>query len=108
MSGRGRYYMKNYTSRWRMKSSGFAIGVLAALFAVSGPAQAGPAREEKGQLFDGPGGKLYYAVMGSGNETPLVLVNGRSRFDPTSFHTSTPWDALAKNPPVSFYQQRRK
>ncbi len=109
MSGRGRYYVKNYTSRLRRKvakSSGFAIGVLAALFAVSGPAQAEPAHEEKGQLFDGPGGKLYYEVIGSGNEAPLVLVNGGPGFDHTYLHTSTAWDALAKNRRVIFYDQR--
>src|SRR5260370_12184659 len=88
------------------KSSGFAIGVLAALFAVSGPAPAEPAREEKGQLFDGPGGKLYYEVMGSGNETPLVLVNGGPGFDHTYLPTSTAWGSLAKNRRVIFYDQR--
>jgi len=106
MSGRGRYYMKNYTSRLRMKSSGFAVGVLAALFVGGGLAQARPAHEEKGQLFDGPGGKLYYEVIGSGNETPLVLVNGGPGFDHTYLHTSTAWDALAKNRRVIFYDQR--
>ncbi len=109
MSLRGRYYMKNYTGRFRRKvakSSGFAVGVLAALFAVSGVAQAGPAREEKGRLFDAPGGKLYYEVIGSGNETPLVLVNGGPGFDHTYLHTSTAWDALAKNRRVIFYDQR--
>jgi len=64
------------------------------------------AHDEKGQLFDGPGGKLYYEVIGSGNATPLVLVNGGPGFDHTYFHTSPAWDSLAKNRRVIFYDQR--
>jgi len=30
---------------------------------------------ENGTTFDGPGGKIYYEVIGSGKEVPLVLVN---------------------------------
>src|SRR5690349_18461635 len=59
--------------------------------------------EEKGQLFDGPGGKLYYEVIGTGDTTPLVLVNGGPGFDHTYLHTSPVWDTLAKKRRIVFY-----
>ena len=68
-------------------------------------AQAVP-HEEKGQLFDGPGGKLYYEVIGAGAGTPLIAVNGGPGFDHTYFHTSTAWDPLSKNRRIVFYDQR--
>jgi proline iminopeptidase len=61
---------------------------------------------ENGQLFDGPGGKLYYELIGAGNATPLVLVNGGPGFDHTYLHTSPAWETLAKNRRVVFYDQR--
>jgi proline iminopeptidase len=64
------------------------------------------ANNENGQLFDGPGGKLYYEVIGAGNATPLVLVNGGPGFDHTYLHTSPAWETLAKNRRVVFYDQR--
>lgn len=73
---------------------------------VTAPANAQVAREEKGQLFDGPGGKLYYEVLGSGAGTPLIAVNGGPGFDHTYFHTSTAWDTLDKNRRIIFYDQR--
>jgi len=81
------------------------IWVLVVFFA-SNVVQAGPAHEEKGQFFDGPGGKLYYEVIGSGKETPLLLVNGGPGFDHTYLQTSPAWDTLAKNRRVIFYDQR--
>jgi len=77
----------------------FALTIAILLGALT-PAWA--ARDEKGQLFDGPGGKLYYEVIGSGNATPLVLVNGGPGFDHTYFHTSSAWDSLAKNRRIIF------
>jgi len=68
-----------------------------------------PARasfDEKGQVFDGPGGKLYYEIIGSGDGTPLVLVNGGPGFDHTYLHTSRVWDALSKQRRIVFYDQR--
>jgi proline iminopeptidase len=82
------------------------IWVLVVFLATSNVAQAGPAHEEKGQFFDGPGGKLYYEVIGSGTETPLLLVNGGPGFDHTYLHTSPAWDTLAKHRRVIFYDQR--
>jgi proline iminopeptidase len=79
---------------------------MAALFFFSSLAPAWAAHEEKGQLFDGPGGKLYYEVTGGGNGTPLMLVNGGPGFDHTYFHTSTAWDAMAKTRRIIFYDQR--
>lgn len=97
--------MKNHTS-WFTRNSRFTITVLAAFFLSGGVAQGAPAHEENGQVFDGPGGKLYYEVTGGGSGTPLVLVNGGPGFDHTYWHTSTSWDALAKNRRVIMYDQR--
>lgn len=73
---------------------------------VTAPANAQVAHEEKGQLFDGPGGKLYYEVLGSGSGAPLIAVNGGPGFDHTYFHTSTAWDTLDKSRRIIFYDQR--
>ena len=51
----------------------FCLCVFASLFVVA-PAHATQA--ENGTTFDGPGGKIYYEVIGSGKAIPLVLVNG--------------------------------
>lgn len=67
---------------------------------------AAPAHEENGKTFDGPGGKIYYEVIGNGSGTPLLLVNGGPGFDHTYLHASTAWDILAKNRRVIFYDQR--
>jgi proline iminopeptidase len=98
----------NQTSRMRIaiaRASAITVCVVAALLFGGGLRAARP-HEEKGQLFDGPGGKLYYEVLGSGNDTPLVLVNGGPGFDHTYLHTSTAWDALAKSRRIVFYDQR--
>jgi proline iminopeptidase len=71
---------------------------------VVGPAHA--AQAESGTTFDGPGGKIYYEVIGSGAATPLVLVNGGPGLDHSYLHTSTAWDVLARNRRVIFYDQR--
>jgi len=62
--------------------------------------------EENGQTFDGPAGKIYYEVLGSGSGTPLLLVNGGPGFDHTYLHIATAWDTLAKNRRIIFYDQR--
>jgi proline iminopeptidase len=63
-------------------------------------------REENGKTFDGPGGKIYYEILGGGSGTPLVLVNGGPGFDHIYFHTSTAWDKLGENRRIVFYDQR--
>ncbi|MGA8443326.1 MAG: alpha/beta hydrolase [Candidatus Sulfotelmatobacter sp.] len=76
---------------------------VAALFVVA-PAHA--TRAENGTTFDGPSGKIYYEVIGSGNAIPLVLVNGGPGLDHSYLHTSTAWDVLAQGRRVIFYDQR--
>jgi proline iminopeptidase len=61
---------------------------------------------ENGTTFDGPGGKIYYEVIGEGKATPLVLVNGGPGYDHSYLHVSTAWDVLARNRRVVFYDQR--
>src|SRR2546430_15931649 len=78
--------------------------MLVLLLGVAMPARA--AFDEKGQVFDGPGGKLYYEVIGPANGAPLMLVNGGPGFDHTYLHTSGVWDALAKKRRIIFYDQR--
>jgi proline iminopeptidase len=80
----------------------FVISVWLALAASS----SGAAHEEKGEMFDGPGGKFYYEVTGSGSGTPLIVVNGGPGFDHTYLHIATAWEPLAKNRRVIFYDQR--
>lgn len=64
------------------------------------------ATSEGGQTFDGPAGKIYYEVTGTGSNTPLIVVNGGPGFDHTYLHVATAWDTLAKNRQVIFYDQR--
>lgn len=59
-----------------------------------------------GQTFDGPSGKIYYEVIGTGSGTPLLVVNGGPGFDHTYLHIATAWETLAKNRRVIFYDQR--
>lgn len=79
---------------------------LVSLFVAVAVSTPGAAHEEKGQVFDGPGGKLYYEVTGGGSGTPLVIVNGGPGFDHTYLHISAAWDPLAKNRRIIFYDQR--
>jgi proline iminopeptidase len=76
--------------------------VLVAAISVS----ARPVHEENGQIFDGPGGKIYYEVTGSGSGLPLIVVNGGPGFDHTYLHIATAWDTLGKNRRIIFYDQR--
>src|SRR5579863_7892094 len=76
---------------------------VASLFVVA-PAHA--TQVENGTTFDGPGGKIYYEVIGSGKAIPLILVNGGPGLDHLYLHTSTAWDVLAVNRRVIFYDQR--
>jgi proline iminopeptidase len=76
---------------------------VASLFVVA-PAHATQA--ENGTTFDGPGGKIYYEVIGRGKAIPLILVNGGPGLDHLYLHTSTAWDVLALNRRVIFYDQR--
>jgi proline iminopeptidase len=74
------------------------------LFALTVVGQA--THVENGTTFDGPGGKLYYEVIGSSKEIPLVLVNGGPGLDHLYLHTSSAWDVLAQDRRVVFYDQR--
>jgi len=78
------------------------LGGFLLAFAIASPA----ATSENGQIFDGPGGKIYYEVTGTGAGTPLFVVNGGPGFDHTYLHVATAWDMLAKNRRVIFYDQR--
>jgi proline iminopeptidase len=78
--------------------------VAASFIVVVAPAHA--TRAENGTTFDGPGGKIYYEIIGSGNAVPLVLVNGGPGLDHSYLHTSTVWDVLARNRRIIFYDQR--
>lgn len=77
--------------------AGFLLAFAIASFAAT---------SENGQTFDGPGGKIYYEVTGTGSGTPLFVVNGGPGFDHTYLHAATSWDMLAKNRRVIFYDQR--
>jgi proline iminopeptidase len=83
-----------------------AVSISFLFFFAATLATAQAAHEEKGLFFDGPGGKLYYEVLGSGAGVPLMAVNGGPGFDHTYFHTSTAWDTLDKNRRIIFYDQR--
>ena len=61
---------------------------------------------ENGTTFDGPGGKIYYEVIGRSKEIPLVLVNGGPGLDHLYLHTSAAWDVFAQSRQVIFYDQR--
>ena len=79
--------------------------VLVALFsiAIAVPALA---REENGKTFQAKTATIYYEVLGSGEGTPLFVVNGGPGFDHTYEHVSSAWDVLAKKRRVIFYDQR--
>ncbi len=76
------------------------------LFCVGAISPARAAHEENGKTFDGPGGKIYYEIFGTGTGTPLVMVNGGPGFDHLYFHTSSAWEKLAENRRIMFYDQR--
>jgi proline iminopeptidase len=92
------------SSRTNTRSFNFFLFLFASALFVVAPAHA--TRAENGTTFDGPGGKIYYEVIGSGNAIPLVLVNGGPGLDHLYLHTSTAWDMLAQSRRVIFYDQR--
>jgi proline iminopeptidase len=85
-----------------MTSRRLALTLLLA-FALALPAFA---RDEKGTTFQARGATIYYEVLGSGDATPLIIVNGGPGFDHTYEHVSSAWDVLAKKRRVIFYDQR--
>jgi proline iminopeptidase len=85
-----------------MTSRHLALTLLLA-FALALPAFA---RDEKGTTFQARGATIYYEVLGSGDATPLIIVNGGPGFDHTYEHVSSAWDVLAKKRRVIFYDQR--
>jgi proline iminopeptidase len=75
------------------------------------PALAVAAPPEKGETFQAPGATLYVEVLGNAPGVPLVVVNGGPGFDHTYEHvampgTTSPWETIAKNRRVVFYDQR--
>lgn len=64
------------------------------------------ARDENGSTFQARGATIYYETFGSGDATPLIVVNGGPGFDHTYEHVSSAWDGLAKKRRVIFYDQR--
>lgn len=60
----------------------------------------------KGQSAPIQGGSLYYEVMGSGDQPPLVLINGGPGFDHRYFHSVKLWEGLSKHRKLVFYDQR--
>ncbi len=64
------------------------------------------AEPNSGQVFNAPGASIYCEVFGSGSGTPLMVANGGPGFDHTYLHLSSAWEALGKNRPVVFYDQR--
>ncbi len=75
----------------------------AALFLAAVALAADP---ESGKSFDAPGATIYYEQIGSGQGTPMVVVNGGPGFDHRYLHLSTVWKSLAKNRRIVFYDQR--
>jgi proline iminopeptidase len=76
---------------------------IVALVVVGGRAWAA---DPPGKTFDGPGGKIWYEVRGSGTGRPLIVVNGGPGFDHTYLDSSNVWDKLARNRRVVTYDQR--
>jgi proline iminopeptidase len=64
------------------------------------------ARDENGTTFESKSATIYYEVLGSGDATPLIVVNGGPGFDHTYEHVSSAWDVLGKKRRVIFYDQR--
>jgi proline iminopeptidase len=81
-----------------------AAPFLMAILVIGAPQS--QAREESGKTFETPGATIYYEELGSGSDTPLVLVNGGPGFDHTYLHLSPVWDTLAKSRRVVMYDQR--
>jgi len=76
---------------------------IVALVVVGGRAWAA---DPPGKTFDGPGGKIWYQVRGTGTGRPLIVVNGGPGFDHTYLESSNVWDKLARNRRVVMYDQR--
>jgi len=73
------------------------------LFCLTPPALA---RNENGVTFQAHSATIYYEVLGSGDATPLIVVNGGPGFDHTYEHVSSVWETFAKKRRVIFYDQR--
>lgn len=73
---------------------------------IGAPVGSAFAADPPGKTFDGPGGKIWYEVRGSGTGRPLIVVNGGPGFDHSYLTASTVWDRLAKNRRVVMYDQR--
>jgi proline iminopeptidase len=66
--------------------------------------------KESGRMFRGASATLYYEILGEhpspGSATPLVVVNGGPGVAHDYMHCSDVWDAVARERPVVFYDQR--
>jgi proline iminopeptidase len=82
-----------------------ALVFVAAVLAVLWP-QAAFAQPRSG-TFTRPGATIAFEVRGAGDGTALVVVNGGPGFDHSYLVVFIePWDALARNRRVIFYDQR--
>jgi len=91
----------------RTAFSFFRLSYVLGLFVAIAISTLGAADERKGEAFDGPGGKIYYEVTGSGSGTPLIVANGGPGFDHTYMQiATTAWTSLAQKRRVIFYDQR--
>jgi proline iminopeptidase len=62
---------------------------------------------EVGKTFETNGVTIWYEVRGSGDATPLVIVNGGPGFDHAYTHLGDPvWDRVARTRRVIWYDQR--
>lgn len=77
------------------------LGVLV-LFTSSG----GQSRSERGTLFNSPRATIYYEVLGSGPNLPLMVVHGGTPYGHVYLHYSRAVDSLAKDRRIVYYDQR--
>ena len=83
------------------------LSLVVSLFVAMAISALGAADERKGQVFDGPGGKLYYEVTGNGSGIPLIVANGGPGFDHAYLQiATTAWTSLGQKRRVIFYDQR--
>ena len=88
-----------------MRKTGTAILAGVMLAAMAGQAIAA----DKLKALTAPiqGGTLHYEMIGSGDQPPLVLVNGGPGLDHRYFHGADPvWTSLSRQRPIVFYDQR--
>lgn len=90
-----------YQGTWRLAA--VLMLLLAMLLAMTAPHLSASGT---GKTFDTPGATIYYELIGSPANLPLIVVNGGPGFDHTYLLQSTAWGMLAKHRQVVFYDQR--